>query len=119
MFFPKEIFEKIISYTPKYLVIDPHNKSTKLHLLCSNFPTNEIKKKIKEIVDEYDLKDNNYLQNSDGHTPLHIAYQFSNYYAIDLLEKKYPIMKTIKQKEGELPISQKDLYNLTRSQHDG
>tara|TARA_Y200000002_G_scaffold381578_1_gene395982 strand:- start:2488 stop:2850 length:363 start_codon:yes stop_codon:yes gene_type:complete len=120
MQFPREIFEEIISFLPKYLIIDPYNKCTKLHLLCSsNNPTYKAKKEIKKILDEYDLKDNNYLQNSNGHTPLHIAYQFSNYYAVNLLEKKYPMMKTIRQKDGELPIYQKDLYNKTRFQHDG
>lgn len=117
MYFPDEIKRKIISFIPKYFKINCFYKNTELHYLAFEKNTYSIFR-LKEIINQYSLKQNNYLQNSYGHTPLHVAYQFSNYKFIEILEKKCPEMKNIKSLENELPIQQKDIYNLTRREHE-
>ena len=56
------------------------------------------------------LKDNNYLQNENGDTPLHIAYFYKNRWAISLLETTTPEMKYICNNNGLLPCSMSN-YN--------
>ena len=54
-------------------------------------------------INNYYLKDNNYLQNEKGDTPLHIAYYYNNKWAILKLEKSAPEMKNIMNNNGILP----------------
>lgn len=118
MYFPNDILKKIISFIPKHFEINNINKNTEIHYLCMNRNCRKSINKIKKLIYEYSLYDNNYLQNNYGHTPLHIAYQFSNYEIINILEKKYPKMKDIKSYNGELPIDQKDIDIKTRIEHE-
>jgi len=118
MYFPDNIFKIILSFIPKHFTFHHKNKNTILHKLISNTNCKLSNEKIKKLINEYSLYDNNYLQDNYGHTPLHIAYQFSNYTIINILEKKYPNMKNIYSFNGELPIHQKDVYNKTRNEHD-
>jgi hypothetical protein len=110
MYFDKYIFQHILSFIPKYLKIDPLTKNTELHNLIMKTDCNISTNKIKKMLSIYSLYENNYLQNNYGHTPLHVAYQYSNYKIIKLLEKKYPNMMYIRQIDGELPRDQKDAY---------
>ena len=118
MYLPDNIFKNIISFIPKHFVLNKDNNSTDLHYLCINRNCKKSINKIKKLVNEYSLYDFNYLQDCYGHTPLHVAYQYSNYEIVDLLEKKYPKMKEIKSFTGELPIKQKDIYIRTRNEHE-
>ena len=118
MYLPDIIFKNIISFIPKHFILNKDNKSTILHKLCINKNCQKSINKIKKLVNEYSLYDFNYLQDYYGHTPLHVAYQYSNYEIVDLLEKKYPKMKEIKSFTGELPIKQKDIYIRTRNEHE-
>ena len=118
MYLPDDIFRNIISFIPKHFILDKINKSTDLHYLCINRNCQKSINKIKKLINEYSLYDYNYLQDRYGHTPLHVAYQYSNYEIVDLLEKKYPKMKKIKSIFGELPIYQKDIYIRTRNERE-
>ena len=115
MYFPDDIFSKIISFIPKHFEKSYINE---FHKLCINRNCKKSINKIKELTNIYSLSDFNYLQNSYGHTPLHSAYQYSNYQIINLFEKRYPLMKNVKSFNGELPIEQKDIDNRTRNEHD-
>ena len=55
-------------------------------------------------INNYYLKDNNYLQNEKGDTPLHIAYYYNNKWAILKLEKSAPEMKNIMNNNGLLAL---------------
>lgn len=118
MHFEKYIFQYILSFIPKYLNKDPVSKNTELHQLCMKSHCSISKENIKNIINTHSLTDNNYLQNNYGHTPLHVAYQYSNYEIIKLLEKKCPEMMNIKQIDGQLPKDQKDAYKKYRSCHE-
>ena len=118
MYFSEYIFQHIMSFIPKYLKMDALTKNTELHELIMKAHCKLSINKIKDMLNIYSLYENNYLQNNYGHTPLHIAYQYSNYEIIKLLEKKYPNMMYIRQKDGELPSDQKDAYIKFRSCHE-
>lgn len=115
MYFPDDIFSNIISFIPKHF---KENNFIEFHKLCIKRNCKKSINKIKELTNIYSLYDYNYLQDFYGHTPLHISYQYSNYEIIDLLEKRYPLMKNVKSFNGELAIDQKDIYNKTRHEHE-
>ena len=118
MYLPDNIFKNIISFIPMHFEFNINTKCTELHYLCINRNCIKSINKIKKLINEYSLYDNNYLQNYYGHTPLHVAYQYSNYEIINILEKKYPEMKNIKSYNNELPIDQKDIFDKTRYEHE-
>ena len=116
--FPEEIKHYILSYlpiTPRFKFDE--SKQCILHKILYNFmyghPPSSSRlyitfKTIKEFnfyLNNYYLKDNNYLQNENGDTPLHIAHYYKNTWAISFLEKKSPEMKLICNNNGLSPSS--------------
>ena len=126
MHFPKEIKDHILSFLP----VTPRfrfdtEKQCILHKMLFAFDTGASpvvsgldtkltnKNNLADIfvslenfvfyTNNYYLKDNNYLQNEIGDTPLHIAYYYNNKWAIYILEQKAPEMKNIINNNGILP----------------
>ena len=122
--FPEEIKLHILSYLP----ITPRfkfdtSRQCELHKIlykfmygpCASSTTLYISLKtvnyFKLYLNNYYLKDNNYLQNENGDTPLHIAYYYRNNWAISLLESKVPKMKLICNNNGLSPRSMWNYYD--------
>tara|TARA_B100001063_G_C16669740_1_gene505672 strand:+ start:172 stop:624 length:453 start_codon:yes stop_codon:yes gene_type:complete len=121
--FPEEIKNHILSYlpvTPRFK-FDTY-KQCILHEILYNFMngpkpspskiyiTCKVIGEFQFYLHNYYLKDNNYLQNENGDTPLHIAYFYKNRWAISLLQTITPEMKYICNNNGLLPSSMSN-YN--------
>jgi len=117
--FPEVIKQIIVSYLPikKRFEFDI-NKGCDLHYLCANIflePDVHPRNMIFLYLKFYYIKDNNYLQNINGNTPLHVAYQYGNSVAANIIKAHFPEMEEIKNANGKKPHeAYGPLYSLKR-----
>ena len=126
MEFPDDIFKKIISYYPKKkrFKFNHITRNTELHYNIYRIGLHQIPLSYKpnnylldEYIQQYCLTDNNYLQNKDGDTPLHIAAKYNIYYQIYNKIKSYaPQMADVKNNQMKLPCDIKP-YNTSEWLH--
>ena len=109
MLFPEDVFNEILSYYPikKHFHFHKISGNTELHTLIhrigahNNYINNTTE--IDRLINEYRLTDNNYLQNTLGNTPLHIAARYDLYFQIyKKIESYCPEMASVKNNHGLL-----------------
>tara|TARA_Y100000992_G_scaffold282464_2_gene230998 strand:+ start:872 stop:1258 length:387 start_codon:yes stop_codon:yes gene_type:complete len=113
MEFPQDVFQNIMNYFPKKKRFRTHSttQNTDLHYLIHRIGMHQIPLSYKEnnrllddYIQHYCLTDNNYLQNSLGDTPLHIAAKYDLYFQIyKKIEPHVPQMANVKNNQGKLP----------------
>jgi hypothetical protein len=113
MEFPLDIFKQIISYFPKKKRFKFHKttRNTDLHYLVHRIGMHQTPLSYKsnnylleDYIQNYCLTDNNYLQNFEGDTPLHIAAKYNIFFQIyKKLEPHTPQMANVKNDQHKLP----------------
>lgn len=109
MLFPQDVFKEIISFYPIKKQFHFHTRSgnTELHTLIHRIGTHKISinntTELDRLIKEYRLTDNNYLQNTLGNTPLHIAARYDLYFQIyKKIDSYCPEMVSVKNNHGLL-----------------
>ena len=113
MNFPEDIFQQIMTFFPKKkrFKFDPTTRNTDLHYLIHRFGMNQLSLSynsntylIDDYIQNYCLTDNNYLQNFQGDTPLHIAAKYNLLFQVyKKIEPHVPQMANVKNNENKLP----------------
>ena len=113
MIFPEDIFQQIMTFFPKKKRFKFHSttRNTELHYLIHRIGMHQISLSYKsnnylidDYIQNYCLTDNNYLQNFQGDTPLHIAARYNIFFQIyKKIEPYVPKMANVKNNQNKLP----------------